>query len=216
MPEATPQGDKVRVFVAYSRDDLEFAEQLDAALRLAAVETQQAIGRSISAGEDWKKVLSDALRDADTIIFLLSPSSARSAICAWEVEEAVRLGKRIIPVVCCALEGASPPQQLVAHNYIYFYAEPNHPGSGFGTGLAQLASALHTNLDWLREYALYLRRATEWNELGRTADRLLFGSDVASAKAWAARRPKMRPHRPTCSSNLSRRARMRNAAHRKD
>jgi hypothetical protein len=40
----------------------------------------------------------------------LSPTSARSEICDWEVEEATRLGKRILPVIQRPLEGASPPQ----------------------------------------------------------------------------------------------------------
>jgi len=30
------------------------------------------------------------------VVFMLSPASARSEICAWEVEEAARLGKRIL------------------------------------------------------------------------------------------------------------------------
>jgi hypothetical protein len=39
------------------------------------------------------------IRDADTIVFVLSPSSAGSPVCAWEAKEAASLGKRIIPVL---------------------------------------------------------------------------------------------------------------------
>ena len=192
MTEAARQGDKLNVFISYSRDDLAFADQLDAALGLAGFDTT--IDRhGISGGEEWKKRLGALIRDADTVVFVLSPSSARSKICAWEVEEAVRLGKRILPVLCRPLEGASPPPQLAALNYIFFYAEPKSPGSGFGTGLVQLASALNTDLDWLREHTRYLQRATEWDAGGRPANRLLSGPDIASAKAWAARRPKNAP-----------------------
>jgi len=64
---------------------------------------------------------------------VLSRASATSPICGWEVEEAVRLSKRILPVVCGSLEGSSPPAQLQDLNYIYyFYREPETPGSGFG------------------------------------------------------------------------------------
>src|SRR3984957_20851916 len=70
------------------------------------------------------------------------PSSARSDVCAWEVAEAVRLGKRIIPVLSRSLENTKPPRELADRDYVYFYAEPKSPGSGFGPGLLRLASAL--------------------------------------------------------------------------
>ena len=150
-------------------------------------------GRAFPAARSGRTRLGALIRDADTVVFVLSPSSARSKTCAWEVEEAVRLGKRIIPVLCRSLEGASPPPQLAELNYIFFYEEPRFPGSGFGSGLVRLASALNTDLDWLREHTRYLQRATEWDAGGRPANRLLSGPDIATAKAWAARRPKNAP-----------------------
>jgi TIR domain len=98
-----------------SRDDLAFADQLDASLQLGGFETT-IDRRGISGGEDWKARLGALIRDADTVVFVLSPSSARSDICAWEVEEAARLGKRIIPVLRRSLDGAKPPQQLADLN----------------------------------------------------------------------------------------------------
>jgi len=87
----------------------------------------------------------------------------------------------------------SPPPGLRDLNYIFFYKEPKVPGSGFGTGLANLVAALKTDFDWLREHTRYLQRATEWDRGGRPANRLLSGDDIAEAKAWAARRPKNAP-----------------------
>ena len=76
---------------------------------------------------------------------MLTPSSARSPICDWEVEEATRLNKRILPVVCRPLVGVSPPPRLRELNYIFSYEEPKDPGSGFGNGLARLIVALNTD-----------------------------------------------------------------------
>ena len=114
-------------------------------------------------------------------------------MCKWEVEEAVRLGKRIIPVLCRQLDSARPPPQLADLNYVFFYPEPHTPGSGFGTGLNNLVAALNTDLEWLREHTRLLLRATEWQTGGQPANRLLSGGDIAAAKAWAARRPKDAP-----------------------
>ena len=88
---------KLRVFISYSRDDLKFADQLDMALSAYGFECL--IDRhAISGGEDWKRRLGNLIREADTVVFVLSPSSARSPTCDWEVEEAARLNKRILPL----------------------------------------------------------------------------------------------------------------------
>jgi hypothetical protein len=79
---------------------------------------------------------------------------AMCCACAWEVEEAARLGKCILPVNCRPLESASTPPRLWDLNYIFFYEDPKVSDSGFGTGLASLVSALHTDFDWLREHPL--------------------------------------------------------------
>jgi hypothetical protein len=192
MADVKPVDDKLNVFISHSREDLDFADQLDEALRHTGFATT--IDRhGISGGEDWRMRLGGLIRGADTIVFVLSPASAMSEICPWEVGEAVRLNKRIIPVLCRALGGESPPAALAQRNYILFYREPKLPGSGFGRGLGQLVTALNTDLDWLREHTRLLQRATEWDVGGRLAYRLLSGEDIAAAKAWAARRPKDAP-----------------------
>jgi formylglycine-generating enzyme required for sulfatase activity len=181
-----------RVFISYSRDDLEFADQLQIALKVAGFDAGIDL-ESISAAEAWERRLSNLIRGADTIVFVLSPSSAMSKVCAWEVVEATKFGKRIIPVCCRSLAGAVPPSTLAELNYIFFYPETTSPGSGFGRGLMLLKEALSVDLDWLREHTRLLQRATEWEAAGRSANRLLSGSDVTAAKAWAARRPKDAP-----------------------
>jgi hypothetical protein len=191
-PPARGEDGKLRVFISYSRDDLDFADQLDIALRLLGFETS--LDRhAISGGEQWRERLRNLIREADTVVFVLSPSSTASDICGWEVEEAVRLQKRVIPVVCRALDNARPPPQLQSLNYIFFYQEPKSPGSGFGSGAARLVEALRTDLEWLREHTRLLLRAGEWANGGKAESRLLSGSDIVAAKVWAARQPKDAP-----------------------
>jgi hypothetical protein len=71
-------------------------------------------------------------------------------------------------VPCRPPGDATVPPELSALNYIFFYAEPWLPGSGSRTGLAQLVSALDTDLDWLREHTRLLQRASEWDSAGST------------------------------------------------
>src|SRR5215475_15166139 len=76
QPASSDKG-KLRVFISYSRDDLDFADQLDEALNACGFESL--IDRhGISGGEDWKRRLGNLISEADTVVFVLSPSSARS------------------------------------------------------------------------------------------------------------------------------------------
>lgn len=187
-----PDKGKLRVFISYSRDDRDFADQLDAALESCGFDC--VLDREgIGGGEDWKQRLGSLISETDTVVFVLSPASARSGMCDWEVKEAMRLGKRVLPIICRPLEDASPPSELRDLNYTYFYAEPKVQGSGFGSGLKILVAALNTDFDWLRAHTRYLERALEWSARGRAKSRLLSDDDVAEARAWVARRPTSAP-----------------------
>ena len=206
MPEEVPEAGRLTVLLSYSCDDLNFADQLEAALQSHKYDV--AIDRQgISGGENWKARLGGLIRDADTVIFVLSPSSAASELCKWEVEEASRLGKRIIPVPRPATRGCNRAASTFRTRVHLFYPEARLPGSGFGTGLARLVCALDTDLDWLREHTRLLQRASEWDSAGRTESRLLFGDSIAEAKAWAVRRPKDAPEPTALHYEFVRRAR---------
>ena len=189
MAGAPGQGEKLNVFISYSRDDLDFADQLRAALLsddfLVTIDRE-----SITPGEDWKQRLGLLIRDADTIVFVLSPSSARSPVFQWEASEAASLNKRLLPILCRPLDDAPPPPELAALQYTYFYKEPKFPGTGFGTGLKDLRLALDADPEWLREHTRYLRLAKEWEDVGRPSDRrLLSAADIALANQWIAEKP---------------------------
>jgi hypothetical protein len=184
--------DKGSVFISYSRDDSKFADQLYGALNDRGFKCLMD-RHDISGGEPWKPRLGDMISEADTAVFVLSPSSVCSEICNWEVEEAARLNKRMFPIVCRPLKGASPPSRLQELNHTFFYKEPKVPGSGFDTGLEKLVHDVNTDFDWVREHTRYNQRAIEWDKNKRTADRLLSGNVIAEAKAWVTRRPKGAP-----------------------
>jgi hypothetical protein len=125
---------------------LEFAEQVVLALQERGF-TPLLDHQDIDAAEDWKRRLGELIFHCDTVVFVLSESSATSPICAWEVDEAVRLQKRIIPIVPAALNGGDAPPQLADLNYIFFYPEPKYPGSGFYDGAIKLDRALRVDLE---------------------------------------------------------------------
>ena len=128
---------KPSVFISYSRDNLDFADQLDTA-RLACGFSCLSDQRSISPGEDWRIRLAAMIRVCDSVVFVLTAASARSPECLREYEQAKELKKRILPVVPVdsrELVDVKPLEGLDAINYVFFHDEPEQEEAGWGKGL---------------------------------------------------------------------------------
>lgn len=188
-----PETEELKVFISYSRQDMAFAKEIVAGLQMFGSFEVSIDTEAIHEGEDWKIRLGALIAGADTVVFILTPKSAASTVCQWEVEEAERLSKRILPVQAEPLVGIKPPQQLSSLNYVRFDPHDDGRPRSFMEGLAGLRRALKENVGWLREHTRYLVRAREWMAASRADNRLLSGGDIALAKTWLAERPKDAP-----------------------
>ena len=183
---------KVKLFISYSRKDSDFADDLATGLSIAGFEAT--LDRhSIIEGEDWKARLGALIADADTIVFILSPDSVQSPICQWEIEEAQRLSKRLMPVLARRLGELPAPSVLSAINFVRFDPLDDGRPRSMMEALQGLVVALKTDIPWLREHTRLLARAQEWRDAGETAARLLRGADIEAAREWANARPKDAP-----------------------
>src|SRR3984893_331192 len=111
---------KARVFISYSRKDMDFADRLDATLKARGYKTL--IDRSdILAVEEWWKRVQALIVSADTIIFVLSPDAVKAGTVALkEVAFAASLNKRFAPIVFRPVEDKSVPEELAKLNFIFF------------------------------------------------------------------------------------------------
>jgi len=176
-----------KVFISYSRADLAFTDELAATLAIQS-DFEILFDRvGIGHGEAWQERLSKLILECDTMVFVLSPDSVSSEVCAWEIEEARRLSKRIIPILWRAVDFAKVPADLSAINAVPFNGE--HAVSG----LPKLVTALNSDLTWLREHTRLGERATEWESSGRAAAYLLRGAALDTVRAWIAEKPTNAP-----------------------
>src|SRR5262245_3499268 len=157
-----------RVFISYSGNEFDFADQLEKALLYG--------GFSITAGrpkilgvDDWQQRLSQLIDASESIVCVLSPTSATDNICRWEFEEAVRLNKRTVCVSCYPLDQISLTLRARSPELISFYADKGSPGSGFGAGLQRLGVALTADLGSRSGYPQLLRAAGD-HQAGRNLD----------------------------------------------
>jgi WD40 repeat protein len=174
---------KTRVFLSYSRTDRAFAEALRDRLLKDGFDAYLDV-QDIVKGEPWQERLQNLIFGADAVLFLVSPDSVASDICEWEVKEAERLAKRILPVMCRATRDESVPGRLKRLNYVFLDAEPK-----WAHEYPKLCEALVRDIAWLREHTRYSELAARWDRDSRPDAQLLRLEAVRDARKWEARRP---------------------------
>lgn len=168
------------VFLAYSRKDIARARQL--------VEMLEA--RELSVWVDWQEIrpASEQMQEylqgieaSDAFVFLLSAASMASPFRQQELEHAVAVGKRLIPVALEDLKASDVPSPLQALNWIFFRSEQKLP-----TASASLIDAIETDQEHTRAHTWYQNRALEWERASADPAYLLRGETLEMAEAWLA------------------------------
>src|ERR1044071_7188479 len=108
-----------RIFISYAREDGELARAIRdmlAARRLQVfLDSESMIG-----GEDFVDRLTGELRQADAVVALLTPASARSEWCQAEWYFAHARGLEVIPVRVGAVEALLPSPIRLLEQRIHF------------------------------------------------------------------------------------------------
>lgn len=176
------------IFFSYARRDGVVAEQVFNSLEAAGL-TVYRDTEEILPAEDWRERLEGLITRADGIVFVMSSNSVRSPVCAWEVEVAARLNKRIVPLVVEDAGSASVPPQLERLNWIFAT-----PGRDFDAAIAKTVEACTTDIGWVRLHTTLGERALEWERAGRPRGvRILRGDELAEAEAWLSAQPDSAP-----------------------
>lgn len=175
------------IFLSYSRKDREVAHRVAETLRDRGFDVFRDTD-DILPTEEWRGRLEQLINEADTIVFLLSPHSAKSEVCSWEVKLAHSLNKRIAPIVIDDVEGSAIPPLLARLNFIF--CTPRDP---FENAVDTLVSALNTDIDWIREHTRLAGLTRRWDVAGRPVRLLLRGQDITDAETWRDARPAEAP-----------------------
>src|SRR5215470_14043740 len=184
-PDVVSQS-RAEIFISYSRKDVVFADQLEAALKARGFEPL--IDRTdIYAFEDWWKRIEDLIARADTVVFVLSPDSAASGVARQEVAFAASLNKRFAPILLRPVHSTAVPDALAKLNFVHFDDEAR-----FEASADRLAEALDTDIAWIRQHTAFGEQARHWAlAKGRKRPKglLLRSPLLEQAERWIAARP---------------------------
>src|ERR1700736_5497555 len=187
MPDAALEQtnqSRAKVFISYSRKDMELADRLDAALKARGFEPL--IDRTdIYAFEEWWKRVEVLISRADTVVFVLSPDAVRpEGVARKEVAFAASLNKRFAPIVFRRVEDRRVPEELAKLNFIFF----DDPAR-FERSADHLAEALNCDIGWIRQHTDFGEQARRWTQAKGASGLLLRSPVLEQAERWIASRP---------------------------
>lgn len=188
------------VFISYSRKDKAFVQRLDEALKARGREAW-VDWEGIRPTEEFMQAIYGAIEGADTFIFILSPDSISSAVCAMEIAHAVARNKRMVPLVARDVNAAEVPEALAKLNWIFC-----RDIDDFAQGTATLISALDTDLDWVHSHTRLLTRAVEWEAKGKNNSFVLRDDDLREAERWLTEAGADKERQPTALQPLSKKS----------
>lgn len=170
------------IFLSYSRRDQEFVRELHDSLISEGREVW-VDWESIPLTADWFEEIKAGIEGADAFLFIISPDSVRSEVCAAEIEHAINMNKRFVPLLYRELieahDKAALHPKISSHNWTFMRTHDE-----FIENLKLLTDALDTDLEHARIHTRILTRALEWDQRGRDTSFVLRGSDLSEAQEW--------------------------------
>ena len=112
-----------RIFISYSRKDMDFVRKLAGDLEKAGYDVWWDI-TDLRGGDDWVRGIPDAIKSSQFVLVVLTPDATESAWVEKEYMQALSLRKKVIPIM---LVPGAIPFALNTINFINFasgeYAE---------------------------------------------------------------------------------------------
>jgi WD40 repeat protein len=136
----------------------------------------------IPPSADWFERVKTGIQEANSFLFVISPESVRSEICAREVAHAAGLNKRVIPLLHREVDIRELPAAIGRHNWIEYREEDN-----FEAALTNVVETVETDLEWVDAHTRWQNAAMRWDQEERNPSLLLRGTELASAEAWLTR-----------------------------
>jgi WD40 repeat protein len=168
------------VFISYSRKDQAFVRALHDALAQRGIDSW-VDWEDIPPTADWIAEIHAGIEAASAFVFVISPDSLASEICARELAHAVGNHKRLVPILRREVDARAVPQPVGSHNWIMLRETDD-----FEASLETIVTAITTDLEWVRAHTRLLTRALEWEQRGREKSLLLRGAELREAERQVA------------------------------
>ncbi|HEY9671463.1 MAG TPA: TIR domain-containing protein, partial [Waterburya sp.] len=183
-----------QVIISYADEDRATMEKIRNSLRREGI-TVWTNTTDIQTGEAFEEAIKRGIEQADNVVYLLSPDSVKSYFARKELEYALSLNKRIIPILVRETSSESIPSALRDLQYIDL--TDNLKEEDYHLDESQLLRILHQDEAYYNEHKVLLTKALKWKRQHENPSILLRGYNLRSAQSWLKVANKRTLHPPT-------------------
>ena len=138
--------------------------------------------QDIPLGVDFQNQIDDGIEKSHNFLFILAPHSVKSAYCLKEIQLAVKLNKRIIPLLHVEPTDCWDKMHPIIQKINWIYFQDNK--DDFEKSLAGLLQVIHHQSDYVRQHTEILVKALEWSRHQKQTNYLLIGEERKQAQSW--------------------------------
>ncbi|MGQ4649063.1 TIR domain-containing protein [Lyngbya aestuarii] len=183
-----------QVIISYANEDRGTMEKICRSLRRESI-TVWTNKTDIKTGEDFEAAIRRGIEQADNLVYLLSPDSVKSDFTQRELNYALSLNKRIIPVLVRETSSKQIPNELRDLQYIDL--TDNSKEEDYLLDESELLRILHQDEAYYNEHKVLLTKALKWERQHDNPSILLRGYNLRSAEIWLKVAQKRTQHPPT-------------------
>jgi WD40 repeat protein len=175
-----------QVFLAYAEADGEAMQLVKKSLWNSGF-TVWTSETDVQTGESFGQAIQRGIEQADNLVYLLSPDSKNSAYCRQELNYALSLNKRIIPI----LIKETPVQDIAEglRRLQYIELKPDFE--------SKLINVLRQDAAYYEQHKILLAKALKWERQHNNPSILLRGYNLRSAQTWWQVAKQREQHLPT-------------------
>ncbi|MBT9315887.1 TIR domain-containing protein [Leptothoe spongobia] len=178
----TADGGMTQVFISYSEEDLASKEIVRYHLLQAGI-TVWTNTVDIRMGEDFEMAIQRGIEEADNVVYLISQASLESEYCQMEIDQALDLHKRIIPMLIEDVDLTQIPDTIRKLQFINL--TDNQVSIDLEKDLAELLRSIRRDAPYHNQHKRLLVRALKWERQKCNPSLLLQRRMQDTYFAWA-------------------------------
>ncbi len=183
-----------QVFLGYAEADQEIMEKVTKSLMRSGI-TIWKNKTDIQTGTDFQTEINRGIEGANNIVYLLSQKSLYSEYCQLEINHALSLNKRIIPLLIEAIDLAEIPIQIRGLQFIDLTGDLEK--SEYHESIDKLLKELLQDAIYYEQHKVLLVKALKWQEQNHNPSILLRGYNLEHYQSWLEIATSKNLHPPT-------------------
>ena len=183
-----------QVFLSHAEADQAITKRIRKTLMRESI-TVWTNHTDIKTSAAFQEEINRGIEEADNIVYLISTHSLRSPYCQQEIDYALSLNKRIVPLLLetSALETIPPGLQALQ----FIDLSQHDAAASYRAAAAKLLFVLSEDAAYYEEHKKLLTKALKWKHQNRNPSILLRGYTLRHAETWLKLAKSRSQHPPT-------------------